>query len=163
MRLGRRWIVVGLVGVGLVPSSGAAEGPDLRSLAWMAGSWGAEQGGVRMEEHWTVPRGGLMLGLHRDVRGEKKAFFEFLRIEAREESIVYIAMPKAGPGTAFKLVESGASRVVFENPEHDFPQRIFYWLTPEGALHARVEGVQGGKSSFEEWTWPALPSVKAAP
>lgn len=163
MRLGRRWIVAGLVGFGLVPSSGAAESPDLRSLAWMAGSWGGEDGATRMEEHWTAPRGGLMLGLHRDVRGEKNAFFEFLRIEAREEGIVYIAMPKAGPGTAFKLVESGASRVVFENPEHDFPQRILYWLTPENALHARVEGTQGGKSTFEEWTWRALPSLREVP
>lgn len=163
MRQGMRWVVLGIVGLGLVTEGAAAEKPDLASLSWMAGSWGGEDGGARMEEHWTAPRGGLMLGLHRDVKGEKKAFFEFLRIEAQADGIVYLAMPLGKPATAFKLVESAPSRVVFANPEHDFPQRILYWLTPDGALHARVEGTQGGKTSAEEWEWHSLPSVKAAP
>ena len=47
----------------------------------------------------------------------------------------------------------GTKRVVFENRQHDFPQRILYWLDPGGALHARIEGPQGGKTVSEEWVW----------
>ena len=51
------------------------------------------------------------------------------------------------------MVESGDKRVVFENKQHDFPQRILYWLDAQGALHARIEGPQGGKTVSEEWVW----------
>jgi hypothetical protein len=37
-------------------------------LAWLAGSWSGETGGLAMEEHWTAPSGGALLGMHRDVK-----------------------------------------------------------------------------------------------
>lgn len=46
---------------------------------------------------------------------------------------------------AFKLVRNGPREAVFENPEHDFPQRIIYRLESDGALFARIEGVVSGK------------------
>ena len=44
-------------------------------------------------------------------------------------------------------------RAVFENKQHDFPQRILYWLDAKGALRARIEEPQGGKTASEEWVW----------
>ena len=119
----------------------------------MAGAWGAEVEGTAMEEHWTAPRAGLMVGMHRDVLPSGKAFFEFLRIETRADGIVYVAMPRGATPTDFPLKESTARRVVFENLKHDFPQRILYWLDERGALHARIEGTVKGKTRAEEWTW----------
>ncbi len=128
--------------------------PELSSLGWLAGSWeGRDGSGLEMEELWTTPKGGAMLGLHRDVKDGRMASFEFLRIESGAEGIAYLASPRGRPATAFPLKESVAKRVVFENLKHDFPQRILYWLTDDGALHARVEGDQGGKVVGEEWTW----------
>ena len=126
----------------------------LGSLAWMTGAWGAEIGGIQMEEVWLAPRGGVMLGLHRDVKGERLLIFEFLRIEETTSGLVYQAQPRGRPPVPFPMVETGPQRVVFANPQHDFPQRILYWLGDDGALHARVEGPAGGKESAEEWAWP---------
>jgi hypothetical protein len=36
------------------------------------------------------------------------------------------------------------NEVVFENPEHDFPQRIIYRLIANGKLLGRIEGVVDG-------------------
>ncbi len=47
--------------------------------------------------------------------------------------------------------------VVFENREHDFPQRILYWLDGEGRLHARIEGPAGSGERAMEWVWSRLP------
>jgi len=137
----------------LAASFAGAQPASLDAVAFLAGTWTGEDGGVVMEEHWTAPAGGLMLGLHRDVAPGKPAFFEFLRIEATPKGIVYLASPRGAPATPFPLVESGGNRAVFENREHDFPTRIIYRLTPEGRLHARVEGMRKGKTAFEEWTW----------
>ncbi len=123
--------------------------PALAHLAWLAGSWAGEAEGARMEEHWALPAGGLMLGMHRDV-SPRGTFFEYLRIERRADGIHYVAQPRGGAPTAFRLVESRPRRAVFENPAHDHPRRILYWLDGAG-LHARVEGREGAS----EWLWPA--------
>ena len=125
---------------------------DVSALAWMAGSWAGKDGPMDMEEHWLPPKGGAMLALHRDVVDGRMVSFEFLRIEKDAEGLVYLASPKGRPATPFRLVESGDKRVVFENPQHDFPRRILYWLA-DGRLHARIEGTQGGKAASEEWAW----------
>jgi hypothetical protein len=148
----RRWVLGACLYVSYAGSAGAA-GPGVESLAWIAGAWEGDDGRVQMEEHWLAPKGGTMLGLHRDVASGRTVGFEFLRIETQGDGIVYVASPQGRPGTPFRLVESGPKRAVFENPEHDFPQRILYWLDAEGALHARIEGLQGGKTASEEWTW----------
>ena len=133
----------------------AAQTPagGVHALAWMEGAWGGEKDGVVMEELWTGPRGGALLGLHRDVKGQRLLSWEFLRIQATEAGITYFASPRSAPPTPFKLVETGDKRAVFENKEHDFPQRILYWVDAKGALHARIEGPQGGKTISEEWVW----------
>lgn len=131
--------------------------PTLADLAWMAGSWSGVSQGIEMEEHWTAPKGNSMVGMHRDV-GKGRTLFEFLRIEQRGDQIVYLSMPNGrSPATPFPLKEVSGTRAVFENPDHDFPQRIIYWKDGND-LRARIEGTQGGKTGGEEWRWsPARP------
>lgn len=125
----------------------AAE-PKIEDLAWMAGHWSGTHGGWDMEEIWTAPRAGVMLGMHRDAKGEK-ASFEFARIATTAEGITYFAQPGGRPPTPFVLLEASGTRAVFANPKHDFPQRITYWLE-NAQLCARVEG-EGEKA--QEWCW----------
>jgi hypothetical protein len=124
----------------------------LADLAWLSGRWAATIDGVEMEEVWSAPRGGLLLGMHRDI-SKKGTSFEFIRIAETKDGIVYLAQPGGQPPTPFRLVESTAKRVVFANPDHDFPKRILYWMKDRN-LCARVEG-DGGEG--EEWCWaPAM-------
>jgi hypothetical protein len=127
--------------------------PSISELAWLAGSWVGESRGIRMEEHWTAPAGNSMVGMHRDVGKGRTMLFEFLRIEQQGDQIVYLSMPNGrSPATPFALKELSGTRVVFENPKHDFPQRIIYWK--DGAdLRARIEGTENGKTGGEEWRW----------
>ncbi len=131
----------------------ARQRPALAELAWMSGHWGSETDGTRVEELWLAPAGGLMLALNRSVRATGRAEFEYLRIEQRKDELVYVASPGGKGATDFPLADLGANFVVFENPAHDFPKRIRYELTPDGALHARVSGDPGGEELTLEWTW----------
>lgn len=126
----------------------AATQPKLDDLGWMAGHWTLTKDGVVMEEVWTEPRGGVMLGMHRDAK-DAKASFEFLRIAATPEGIVYFAQPGGRPPTPFTLTGAERGRAVFSNPEHDFPKRIIYWRE-DAKLCARVEGDGEGA---EQWCW----------
>ena len=143
-----------------VPDSMAVEPPapgkevsQLEQLRWMVGSWAGDDGGVHSEEQWTTPSGGVMLGLHRDVGSQGKAFFEYLRIVESESGVVYVAQPLGRPPTEFALREIEEGRVVFENAAHDFPQRIIYRVGPDEELVARVEGEVSGEPRSSEWHW----------
>ncbi len=126
----------------------------LADLSWLAGSWtGKTASGIHMEEHWTAPNGNSMIGIHRDVGKGRTLVFEFLRIEQQGDQIVYLSMPNGrSPATPFPLKEVSGTRVVFENPTHDFPQRIIYWKDGND-LRARIEGTMNGKAGSQEWSW----------
>lgn len=123
----------------------------LADLAWLAGHWQAEHGGAITEELWTRPAGGLMLGLNRQYRAGEGAAFEYLRIEEGAEGIRYLASPGGGPPTAFPLARTAERHVVFENPDHDWPQVIEYRLDDEGVLHVRAAGLEAGSQELA-WT-----------
>jgi len=140
------------------PPATAADAPAaaagrLASLAWLAGSWGHDSAGVRVEEHWMAPGGGLMLGMAREVAGGRVRSFEFLRIREWGDSLAYLASPGGRPPTPFPVKELGDHRVVFENLAHDYPQRISYRLGADGRLTARTEGMVRGRLESEEWVW----------
>lgn len=143
-----------LLAVAVPAVSALGEGPkaDIASLSWLAGAWGGDDAGTFNEETWIAPKGGSMLAVHRDVKDGKTVGFEFLRIEERGNSLVYVASPEGKPPTPFALVESGATRIVFENEGLEFPRRILYYREGE-TLHARIEGTHGGKPAAKEWIW----------
>jgi hypothetical protein len=127
---------------------------DASRLAWMEGHWLSAQGGVEMEELWTSPSGGALIGMHKDVKGAHMTSFEFLRVDSTPEGgLAYFASPRSAPVTSFALIELGEKRAVFENRAHDFPQRILYWMAAPGELHARIEGTMKGSLASEEWTF----------
>jgi hypothetical protein len=117
-------------------------------LAWLAGAWVGTRGAAgatSIEERWSPPLGGAMLGVSRTVSRGKMGAFEFLRIVERDGGLVYIAQPGGRPPTEFALTELGKTRAVFENPRHDSPQRIVYELSAEGCLSASIGYAKGGR------------------
>lgn len=148
--------VVGIAaGLAILVGALGASAPagEVERLGWLEGRWVGEKDGVSMEELWTAPRGGALLGLHSDVKAGRLRSWEFLRIADSGNGVTYFASPRSAAPTPFKLVEIGDRRAVFENRQHDFPQRILYWLDAQGALHARIEGPRQGQTVSEEWVW----------
>ena len=115
----------------------------LASLGWLSGCWESRDDAKQLvlSEQWMKPEGGMMIGMGRTVKGGKAVDWEFMRIEQRGKDLYYLAKPKENAAeTPFKLIRSSASEAVFENPEHDFPQRVIYRLAKSGNLEARIEG-----------------------
>src|SRR5262249_18178512 len=125
-----------------------SENANIGQLSWISGDWQTEPGGrAQIEEHWTQPSGGSMLGMSRTVAGDKTVEYEYLRIEQRADAIYYVAHPKARcPGTDFKLTRLSAREAIFENPAHDFPKRILYRRNADGSLTASIDGGEGTKA-----------------
>lgn len=143
-------LIVALVAVA-IPAAAAT--PDLEPVRFMTGAWGVD--GV-IVEYWMPPLRGLMVGGNREPAGDGMPFFEYLRIEVREDGVYYVASPRGEGATDFKLTEFSEGKAVFENPEHDFPQKIIYVRTAEG-LEAEVGAVRDGEWSSFKLVWTAQP------
>jgi len=122
---------------------GAAQAPvDVDRLAWMSGCWVAAQGGMVIEEAWLGPRAGLMMGVSRTVRDGVVVGTERLEITSDSAGVVYRAWPSGQAPASFRAVSVTEFEAVFEDPAHDFPQRIAYRRVAEG-IDARVESLDG--------------------
>jgi hypothetical protein len=98
-----------------------------------------------ISEQWMSPAGTSILGIGRTVKSGKTAGWEYMRIEERTEGIYFVSRPHENKDeTAFKLIESKGGRFVFENKDHDFPQRVIYVIN-RSALTGRIEGLSSGK------------------
>jgi hypothetical protein len=110
----------------------------------MAGCWAFSEGDLLVEEAWLGPRAGLMMGVSRTVRGDRIVATERLELADDSAGVAYRAWPSRQAPAVFRAVRLSSTEAVFEDPTHDFPQRITYSLRDDGAmLHARVESMDG--------------------
>lgn len=152
--------IIGLTAVlaGGPCSARAGEEASLMDLAWLAGCWASVGGESGSVEQWMAPAGGSMLGMSRTVRNSRTVAWETMHIrQADDGSIEYTAMPSGQPAASFALVAMGESEVIFENPEHDFPQRIIYRLKLGGRLEASIEGEVNGQARTVLFPMQSMP------
>ena len=117
----------------------------VEALAWMSGCWMQVRPDGFVEEHWTKPAGGTLLGMSRTVKAGRTSEYEFLQIRDVDGRLAYVAKPSGQAEDTFPLKSMTDAQVVFEDPKHDFPQRIIYRRNGDGSLTARIEGETGGK------------------
>lgn len=87
-----------------------------------------------------------MMGMSRTVNDGNTVEYEHIRLEQLDDGFIrYVALPSGQKEAAFRLAKLQDRVVLFENPEHDFPQRIIYQLVAPDSLFARVEGRINGK------------------
>jgi len=124
---------------------------SMPELSWLYGCWGGKVNGRDFREQWMPLRGNTLLGIGSTEFQDKLSSYEYLRIESRADGIFYVALPSEQKQEAFKLVSAvkdnrdQSSTFTFENPQHDFPQRIIYRRGTEGWLYATVEGKLQGQ------------------
>jgi len=118
---------------------------DAGKLAWLVGTWEVKDGDKTTEETWLPLKGSTMIGVSHTYSPGRTHFFEFLRIMAKKDSISYIPQPGGDPPVPFLMTELDDDVAVFENPEHDHPQRICYERTEKG-MTATVSLLDGTRS-----------------
>ncbi|HYD37573.1 MAG TPA: DUF6265 family protein [Allosphingosinicella sp.] len=129
----------------------AASPHEASKLGWMSGRWVSEAGDRWTEENWSEPRAGMMLGSGRSGRGAQLRDWEFMRIAPDADGhLAFWGSPRGAPAVPFRLKSLSASEAVFENPRHDYPQRVVYRRDGE-VLVATVSLVDG--SNANSWRY----------
>ncbi len=143
-------------GLALLLMGQASPSASVADLGWMSGRWEAVSANGRWtEETWSAPRGGIMLGHSRSGAGETAREFEFLRLQAGADGVpAYLAQPGGRPAVPFRLAARAGTSATFENPAHDFPQRIRYVRTGDRMV-ATISALDG--TNAMSWTFRRRP------
>lgn len=127
--------------------------PALRHLFPLEGTWQRSTPDGIAYESWKVKSRHLMLGEGYATKGGGKQVLENLRLFVEDGKTVYEAtVPDQNDGKPvhFLLTRSDPQQglFVFENPAHDFPQRISYLLVGKDSLHVQVSASAGAPLEF---------------
>ena len=113
---------------------------------WLIGQWEGIQGAGIYHEEWKNVSESELKGKAYMIKKGEIVNVEILNIHLNETGIFYTADVSHNPSpVSFKLTNLSDNSFVFENPEHDFPQKISYENKDNQFLFATVEAVKNGK------------------
>lgn len=143
--------------VSVAAFAAAQDAARVEQVGWLTGCWESGSPPRTVEEQWSSPRGETMLGTGRTVRDGRTVDYEFVLLKPRDGRLAYEAHLAGQPSAVFLSKEVSATRAVFENLEHDFPQRVGYERRGGEVLTAWVEGTQNGRTRRADFSYRRVP------
>jgi uncharacterized protein DUF6265 len=127
---------------------------ELPSIQPLAGVWKMGSGAKSFYEQWHWVSSEEIAGKSYKLKERDTIVFESTRIRSEAGQTNYLSQVKnqnGGKEIPFKLLTAANQTLVFENPTHDFPQRIIYQFITADSLHAWIEGNHDGKKEREDY------------
>jgi Domain of unknown function (DUF6265) len=126
---------------------------SLSEINWFLGKWQVNES--NSFEEWIQIDSLLYRGKGYKIRKNDTLITETIDIVQKGKEIFYIPSvtdQNDGKPVDFQLVSKKAEKVIFENKNHDFPQRIIYTKNGNDQIDARIEGIKQGFFSEIKFT-----------
>jgi len=130
----------------LLPACASSNVSDRAS--WLVGEWENQTPRGSIYEEWTRIGDREMAGRSYMQQGSETVVLESIRLVQEGNTIYYVPTvsdQNDGEPVRFELTRASKSELVFENPEHDFPQVISYTRLGADSLMAQIAGTIGGE------------------
>lgn len=125
---------------------------EMKKVEWLIGSWrGTSPEGV-FGEQWEVTNDSTYSGSGYFVYGKDTVSLETLRLVQEGNKLFYeptVKKQNDGKAVRFEMTTVMDHSILFENPAHDFPQKISYTLINKDSVVAEISGQQKGKHRSE--------------
>ena len=141
----------GILAIAAVLFVNASYGQNKSSIAqakWLIGTWKNQSAKTLDIETWNKLNDSTYQGRSYSLAGTDTVSSEHIRIEQHAGKLYYIPTVKNqnnGKAVTFTLTSSTNNQLVFENPEHDFPQKIAYTQINKDSLLTEISGTRKGK------------------
>lgn len=125
-----------------------------QSLLSLQGTWEMKTSRGSIFEEWTQTDDKLLQGKSYLLKGADTVLLERIQLKEDGKNVYYIPTVQNQNNQqpiAFTMISSSESRFVFENKQHDFPQRIIYRFVTTDSIVARIEGTKNGKEQSSEF------------
>lgn len=128
--------------------------PGINDARWILARWENKDGKGILIEEWTQQSDSIFTGFSCYIMGGDTLFSEKLRLQQRGQELFFISAVKdqnnAKP-VEFKLTSHLPKTLIFENPAHDFPQKISYYHPTADSLVAEISGLKNGKYAAQKF------------
>ena len=114
-------------------------------LKLFPGKWKMISDKIEYYEEWKLMNDNELTGVGFSIEEGDTVLSEELYVQKFAEQWSYVAIPVNQAITLFALTEYSESKFIFENKEHDYPQRIIYEFIADSNLNAATEGVIDGE------------------
>jgi len=123
------------------------ENSQITQLNWLIGEWRTNFENGFTAEIWVKDDENNLIGLNYTLFNEDTVAYESILLTEEANEIFYIPTVQdqnQGLPIKFKMIEIAKDKVVFENVDHDFPQRIQYINFNGDSLLAEISGTIEG-------------------
>jgi Domain of unknown function (DUF6265) len=121
---------------------------DIQKAEWLIGIWENKTQKGSIYETWTKSGDKEFSGKSYSVKDKDTIVFENIRIMQENKKLFYIPTVKnqnEGLPVRFASKTISENQLVFENPQHDFPQIIAYTKITSDSLIAEISGTKNGQ------------------
>ena len=118
-------------------------GEQFRKMDWLNGRWENKSNNLKIIETWQRENGMGFLVKGYMLENTDTVFSESVKVTLKSGVIIYeVTLPNQNDSkpVMFKLTENTGRKVVFENPDHDFPQKITYQQHQPDSMLVQLEG-----------------------
>ncbi len=137
-----------LIGLAMPFTLWAQDSTPFKKLHALQGTWAMNGNRGMLYENWRLQNDSTLLGKSFKIAPAGDTLvLEEVTLAQRQQAIFYMPNVRGqnnGEAITFKLVSTTNDTYIFDNPAHDFPQRIIYELPKNDKLHAWIEGMDKG-------------------
>ncbi len=147
MRTGTKFIL-GIVSVLIFSGVASSQSSKVREVEWLIGTWKNKTPKGNIYETWRRTSDSELSGKSYFMKEKDTIVFETIRLVREPEGLFYIPIVKDqnnGISVRFAATTVSETQLVFENPQHDFPQIISYTRISPDSLTAEISGIRSGK------------------
>jgi sarcosine oxidase delta subunit len=127
---------------------------ELEKASWLIGEWQNNSPEGNVMEVWEKKNDSTFAGKSYFVVGKDTVSSEIISLEQNGKELFYIPTVKDQNNEQpikFALTSSASGQLVFENPKHDFPQKISYTQITKDSLLAEISGTIDGKHNLQKF------------
>jgi hypothetical protein len=124
----------------------------LNKAVWLIGTWENRTSDGSIYETWEIVNDSVYAGKSYAANDMDTMVFETVQLRQKQENLYYIpsvANQNNSQPVSFKSTSVTENILVFENPEHDFPQKITYTRVNKDSLVAEISGELNGKKGSQ--------------
>jgi Domain of unknown function (DUF6265) len=132
----------------------SVEKDKIKVADWLIGNWENKSPDGLLTENWKKVNDSTFSATSYFIKGKDTLHFEKIVLSQKGEKLTYSATVNGqnnDKAIDFPSTSETATKLVFENPQHDYPQKITYTKGANNTLTAEVTGKLQGKLTTERF------------
>ncbi|MEN2401028.1 DUF6265 family protein [Flavobacterium sp. MC2016-06] len=132
----------------------SVEKDRIKTADWLIGDWENKSPEGVLSENWQKLNDSTFSAASYFIKGKDTLHFESIILAQLGETLTYKATVKGqndDKPVEFPSTISNNKQLVFENPKHDYPQKITYTKGANNTLTAEISGNLQGKLTSEKF------------